>query len=103
MEKIKHIAPTEKIELAIVNYCVETLGLEFGEFWYKWFDSNKEDNHSLQIECDVAGLVEKIRKTLKQHDDINVVSFYELREIPLPDYCENRYQYNIHFKKEPLL
>ena len=93
------IAPTEAIELAIINYCVEELELPFGEFWYKWFDHNKENNHGIHIECNVVGLRNRIMNTLKKLDTVELVKFFEVREVPLPDYCEYKYQYFIHFKR----
>jgi hypothetical protein len=94
-------APTEEIELNIVEYCLNVLGLQFGEYWYKWFNSNKSEtnhNHTLQIECNVSNLSDKIRASLPTV--LNIEKIHKIQEIPLPEWCDFRYQYFIHFKSK---
>lgn len=43
------IAPNQEIENEIVNFCLDELKIPFGDFWYNWFNSNKECNHTLHI------------------------------------------------------
>ena len=92
-------APTDALELIIVEYCLDILKLQFGEFWYKWFPSHshkENNNHSMHIECDVQWLRDTLVKTFPQVSFVNKV--FKIQEIPLPEYCEHRVQYYIHFK-----
>lgn len=43
------VAPTEELELKLVEYCLNVLNLEFGDFWYDWFPSKIKGNHNIQI------------------------------------------------------
>lgn len=70
-------APTEEIELKMVNYCMDTLHLPFGEFWYAWFPAHaKNRNQTVHIECNVDGLEEIIRQTFS-----NVVEVEKFHKI----------------------
>ena len=90
-------APTEEVELSIINNCID-MDLELGEFWYKWFASNKKGNHTLLIECNESGLSDYIRR-IKEFDSIKIDKFFSVQEIKLPEFCDFQYQYRIHFKE----
>lgn len=51
-----------QIELEIVEFCLNELKIPFGDFWYEWFNSNKEGNHSLKIYT--CGVVDISREQL---------------------------------------
>jgi len=91
-------APTEDIELELINFCVEQLELGFGDFWYQWFTSNNIDNASIHIDCNDDNLTEKIRK---QFSSLSFFDFFHkggIKLISMPEYTEFRYKYHLHIK-----
>lgn len=68
-------APTEELELKLVEYCMNVLNLEFGDFWYDWFPSRLIGNHNIQISS-YSKVDEKIlRETfLKYFDAVKIFS-----------------------------
>jgi len=94
-------APNEKLEIAIIEYGINTLKIPFGEFWYKWFDShrNKENNNStLHFECNDGTLLEKIKETFPMIEELNFLKFHEIKVISLSEWNDFKFQYFIHFK-----
>lgn len=80
--------PTEQLELNVIEYCMNVLGLPFGEFWYEWFPSNKIDNYALHITCNVNGLRGKVKATINQIKGIEVVKIFEVMELDISRWVE---------------
>lgn len=96
-------APTEELESVIMNYCMNVLKLPFGEFWYKWFESSSYEqtkNMSLHIECNDGKLIEVIKQTLNKIPEIPIQKYFKLQCLPLPEYCDYKFLYHLHFKKQ---
>ena len=103
MIQMQFKAPNESVELAIVNFCIEKLGLEFGQFWYEWFKSRSERNQNLKIYCSVKGLRNKIREELSVYDEFPAIE--KIHELTEYDFTESDFWhddlkicYMIHFK-----
>lgn len=97
-ETTNFIAPPE-IETEIIDYCVETLKLSIGEFWYKWFDSNKDGNHTIHIDTNNSSLQETITKTFSDLDFVDkIFKVQKCDYMPGEDIDDFKFQYYIHFK-----
>ena len=89
-------APPE-MEIKIIDFCVETLNLSIGDFWYKWFDSNKEGNHTIHIDTSNPSLEETLQKTFLKLDFVDSVFKIQKCDV-IGDVDEFLFQYFIHFK-----
>jgi hypothetical protein len=89
---------SEKIELEIIEYCMNDLSLLFDEFWYEWFPSNKESNCTVHINSNVEVSKEKIQKTFGRLSFVD--SLIEIKIISLPEYADFKFQHYIHFRKK---
>ena len=97
-DHFKFKAPTEELEAAIVDFAL-TMGIPFWEFWYNWFPSsrnNENRNHTIHLECNIKSMAETIKMRFAVEEIVEKI--FRVTEIPLPEYCEYRYQYYIHFK-----
>ena len=91
-------APTEDLEKQIVEFCMNELGFELGEFWYSWFTSRNTENASLHIDCNIKGLSEVISYKLAKQNFIDKI--FKIQECPMHDE-EFEIKYHIHFKTQP--
>lgn len=94
------IAPTEELEAQIVDLAM-SLDIPFGEFWYKWFDSNIKPNHTVHLECNIGDLTDKVKASFLALPFVEKI--FKVQLVPLPDYCEFRFQYYIHFKSKQIV
>lgn len=96
MEKFK--APTENIELEIVEFCINILGLDISQFWYDWFTSASKTNATLHINCCSIGMKKFIRENISKLSFVNKI--HEVKELNLENYETNDFpiKYTIHFK-----
>lgn len=97
------VAPTEGLEMELIDFCTEDIKLPFSDFWYDWFSSSRvktTGNHNIHIntntKLDTKELKEKFLKVRF------VESIFEVIEIDMHNIenfdVEFRYQYVIHFK-----
>lgn len=101
MIESKFIAPTEKIELELIEFCIEKLGLNFGEFWYQWFNSNNPNNITIHLDCNNNKLIDKIKKEMCNLSFFN--SFHKIDLINMERFNNPEdfsFKYYIHFKKK---
>lgn len=88
------IAPTEDIELQIVEFCLNKLKLEFGEFWYNWFTSNNKSNATVHINCNKDN-IRKLREKFSMLPFVNCI--FKVQKNPM-EASDFKTQYYIHFK-----
>ncbi len=96
-------APTEDIELEIVELCLQ-VGLPFGEFWYNWFDSSDKpkENHTLHINCKVPWVGQTLKKEILNLKTFKIIKIHKYDLVILPEDQEFQFQYYFHFKTEPI-
>ena len=100
------IAPTEKLEQDLIDFCVSELNLPFGEFWYKWFASSRvKDNGNHTIHIDTSHVIDEtfLRSkliTLPFVEKIFKVQRIHIHGLDVLDDLagEYKYQYFIHIK-----
>ena len=63
-------APTEELELKLVEFCLNELHIPFGEFWYMWFVANVKGSHCVDIltsaNLDTKIISEKFGRTVSK-------------------------------------
>ena len=79
MTKFK--APTEELELEIVEFCINVLGLGMEHFWYDWFTSNNINNATLHINCCSLGMKDFLTKNISKLSFVGKI--HEIREMDL--------------------
>lgn len=97
MTKFK--APTEELELEIVEFCLNTLGLGMGQFWYDWFTSHNINNATLHINCCSLGMKDFLTKNISKLSFVGKI--HEIREMDISNFIEPEefpIKYTIHFK-----
>ena len=77
------------IETEIVEYCINELGLVFGDFWYEWFDSNKQGNHILLIKSKERIADGKVRETFPALSFVKEI----IRVRPCPVYFDEDFKF----------
>jgi hypothetical protein len=99
-ENIGEFAAPSGIEIKIVNYCIEILNLSIGNFWYKWFKSNKEGNYTIHIDTSDPSLEEIIQKTFPKVDFVK--SVFKVQKLNITGDIDGfKFQYFIYFKGNP--
>jgi hypothetical protein len=88
------------LEEQIIAYCLNVLGIPFGDFWYKYFPSNNPENAVLHIDSSVIGLGDNIRVTFQSF--FGASKLFKVNEIYIPkdsrEHDEFPVQYYIHYK-----
>lgn len=89
------LAPTEDIELEIVEYCINVLQLDFASFWYQWFDSSKTGNHTMHITCN-KDVLDGLIRTFQTMSFVKEV--LSIKKLDVHAYEDDIFLFYIHFK-----
>jgi len=95
MKEIKFPAPSEELELKLVDFCLNKLNLKLGEFWYQWFQAasfDKTGNSMIVIQTNHNHLLGTIKDKIGNAFDIEKIHSVKLLDI------SNWVMYNEDFK-----
>jgi hypothetical protein len=101
-------APTQKLELKLVELAINEFNLNLDNFWYNWFPANIKNNHSLHLNSDVLIDSNLIREKFKLYFDvtkifsIKIIDLHKLHQFYADEidevYEDFRFKHIIHFK-----